>query len=166
MGDISISKRQPTAFSFDYPKTWRITTETSPVMHYRDVHVALNSFGRDRFQVHDFNTAPNTYEYGNDATLKQMPAGAVYLDVATWEGPPPPPDFMAPDTSDLEISVRLDKPPDLKTGDKELRARDIEFRKGGRNWSIFVYERAPFGEENSSLAHRILNSMRFEPAKK
>jgi hypothetical protein len=120
------------SYRFDYPKGWKITTETSPVMHYRQVQVALNNFGKERFQVLDFNTAAHPDAYGVATTLKQLPAGAIYLDIATWGGPPLPPDFKFADTPAEEIAAQLARAPEPDREDKQLFFSQIEFCKGGR----------------------------------
>jgi hypothetical protein len=145
-------------FHFQYPSTWKINTQNIPVMHYRDVFVSLNS--AEPHTVGDFQTESNRWAYGPDETIKQLPAGTVYMDVGYWDGPWPRwgagiQEMNAADLSDL-----------LKTNREELVGslirRQIEFSKWGRRWSVCVYMHAPGEEARRQSVDQVLKSFHFD----
>lgn len=147
-------------FHFQYPTTWGINTEVVPVMHYREVFVSLSN--AEHLRVGDLHVATNIWKYGSAETIKQMPAGAVYMDIAWWECPGPLPRF-GPGIQDMEaadLSALLNKSKEEK--DKQLITRTIEFSKWGRRWSIMVYMHGPVGEDQRQLIEQILRSFRFD----
>jgi hypothetical protein len=149
-------------FHFECPASWKINEETIPVMHYRDVFVALNSMGTDHFTLRELETSPGTWQFGFPEILKQLPAGAVYMDIGWWEGPGPMARF-GPDVHEMEAS---DLTPLLKAAKEDevdgLITRQIEFHKWGRHWSIVIYMRPPIGGDQRRVTDRILASFRFD----
>jgi hypothetical protein len=149
-------------FHFQYPATWGINNEIVSVMHYRDVFVSLNSSGRST--VDDLQVTTNTWEYGPAETIKQLPAGTVYMDIGWWEGPGPLPRF-GPGIHEMEaadLSAVLKQSQEETKLDKQLVTRTIEFSKWGRRWSIVVYMHAPVGEDRRQLMEQVLESFRFD----
>jgi hypothetical protein len=146
-------------FHLQYPATWKINTETIPVMHYRLVFVSLNSV--ECFTVGNLQTSENTWQYGSAETIKQLPAGAAYMDIGWWEGPPGP--RWGPDIHEMEAA---DLSALLKTNHEEkedgLVVRQVEFHKWGRSWSIMVYIRPPVSRENHYAMEKVLNSFHFD----
>ena len=145
-------------FHFQYPAPWRINTDVVSVMHYREVFVSLNSAARST--VGDFQVSTNTWGYGAPETNKQLPAGAVYMDIGWWEYPAPRfgPGIHEMGGADLSALSK----PDEETKDKQLVTQMIEFSKWGRRWSIVVYMRAPFSEDQRQVMEQILKSFHFD----
>jgi hypothetical protein len=145
-------------FHFQYPAAWKINTQVIPVMHYRDVFVSLNS--AEPHTVADLQVSSNTWGYGAPETIKQLPTGAVYLDIGYWDGPwprwgPRIQEMNAADISDLLKTNRED------SADGLIR-RQIEFSKWGRHWSICVYMHPPVSGERRQLMEQVLKSFRFD----
>jgi hypothetical protein len=149
-------------FHFEYPTSWKINAEAIPFTHYRQVFVALNSMGEDHLTVRELKTSTSTWEFGTPEILKQLRAGAIYMDIGWWEGPGPLPRF-GPGMHEMEGRELTAL---LKTA-KEVEAdglimRQIEFHKWGRSWSIMVYLRPPISEDQRPLIERVLASFRFD----
>jgi hypothetical protein len=134
------------------------------VQHYRDVLVALNSMGKPGFQIRDLETSPGSMEFSAETTARQLPAGAAYLDIAWWGGPPgwePEASKEVADTSAILAGVArslVDSP-----GDKALIERHVGFQKWGKHWSVDVYLHPPFSRETGEEMQRVLTSIRFDP---
>jgi hypothetical protein len=145
-------------FHFHYPAAWKIDMDGIPVMHYRNVFVALNS--AERHTVGELEVSTNTFEYGVPTTIKQLPAGTAYMDIGCWDGPWP---RFGPNIHEMEAA---DLSTLLKTNDEKkadgLTTRQIEFHKWGRFWSIIVYMRPPMSQENRQLIEYALESFRFD----
>jgi hypothetical protein len=147
-------------FHFQYPATWKINTEVVPVAHYRVVFVSLNS--AETCTVEDLQTSTNTWKYGSPETAKQLPAGTVYMDIGWWEDPWQP--RFGPGVHEMEaadLSGPLEKNKE-EAKNKDLIAREIEFSKWGKNWSIWVYLRTPVSDEKRRLMDQVLKSFRFD----
>lgn len=127
-------------------------------MHYRDVFVSLNS--AQRHTVGDLQVSTNEWEYGSPTTIKQLPAGTIYMDIGYWDGPWP---RFGSNIREMEAA---DLSEVFKTNDEEktvgLITRKIEFHKWGRYWSIMIYMRTPVSEKNRQLMERVLKSFRFD----
>ena len=67
-------------FRFEHPASWKVDIEPFPLTHYRLVFCALNSLGKDRFKIREYQTGTNTFEFGVQAITNQLPAGAAYLE--------------------------------------------------------------------------------------
>ena len=145
-------------FHFQYPATWKISTDVVSVMHYREVLVSLNI--TERLTVGDLRVSTNGWGYGAPETIKQLPAGAVYMDIGWWEYPAP---RFGPGVHEMEATDLSALPLQSEaTKDKQLITQTIEFSKWGRRWSIMVYLRAPFSEDQRRLMEQILHSFRFD----
>ena len=145
-------------FHFQYPATWGINTDVVSVMHYREVFVSLNSASRSTDG--DLQVSTNTWGYGAPETIKQLPAGAVYMDIGWWEYPGPRfgPRIHEMEATDLSALPRQSD----ETKDRQLATQTIEFSKWGRRWSIVVYMRAPFSKDRRQLVDQILKSFHFD----
>jgi hypothetical protein len=148
-------------FRFEYPSSWKTSTQAFSVSHYRDVFVSLSSFGKDHFALREQQLSSNTWALSPATITNQLPAGAVYLDIGWWEGPWPRfgPSIHEVEAADLSGLLKTTKD---KTYDARLVTREVEFSKWGRHWSIAVYLHLPVSEDQRQSVKRILESFRFD----
>ena len=147
-------------FHFEYPPSWKISTQQFPVTHYRNVFVSLNNFGADRFALREQEVATNRWEFGLRTITNQLPGGAIYLDIGWWEhlGPRFGPGIHEMEAADLSPLLKMAKAE--KTDG--LVTRRIEFHKWGRRWSIMGYLRTPVSQEDRQTVEKILESFHFD----
>ena len=154
-------------FRFQYPKAWKVKWGGQPVCHYRCVFLTLNSMGADGFQVRNMKVR-NGYEYSDETTIQQLPAGAAYMDIGILRGPPGVGDGVGEMESN-DLHAFLPGIPSIENSDKQLVKQQFGFRKAGELWAFFVYLRAPFSDEKRQNLVRVLESFRFDgetPARK
>ena len=147
-------------FRFEHPASWKVDIEPFPLTHYRLVFCALNSLGKDRFKIREYQTGTNTFEFGVQAITNQLPSGAAYLDIGWWEWPAPRfgPNIQEMTASDLSGILATAR----ETETADLVERRVEFWKWGRRWSITAYLRPPVSVETRRAIERVLASFRFE----
>lgn len=146
-------------FHFAYPVSWKINTDCGPVEHYRDVFVAVNSFGKQHFMLREQLVATNTWEFGGPIMTNQLPPGSIYVDIGWWEGPWP---RFGPGIKEMQRADLSTVAEDDYQIMPSLMTRKFEFFKWGRRWSIVVYRRPPVSRENDALLKHILQSFHFD----
>jgi hypothetical protein len=129
-------------------------------MPYRQVFCALNSRGKDRFAIRERQTATNTWEFGVQVVINQLPPGAAYLDIGWWEGRAPRfgPNIHEITGCDLSSVLQAAK----ATEGPDLMRREAEFSKWGRRWSIVIYFRPPVSVETREAMERVLASFCYD----
>ena len=148
-------------FSFDHPESWALSEGPEWTYRYGEGLASLNNIGRSPFWLTEQETLPNQREYGPGAFLKQLPSGAVYLEVGLSYGPPIRPQDYGPEmeASDLSSPMQEAAWETLMGG---LQRYQLRFDKWGRWWNLVAYLREPVQKEDQSTAERIFNTFRFD----
>ncbi len=147
--------------SFDYPEGWGLSEGPEWTYQYGEGLASLNNLGRSPFWLTEQETLPNQREYGPGAFLKQLPSGAVYLEVGLCYGPPIRPEGYGPEMEDSDLSSLMDGA-NWETLMGGLQRYNLRFDKWGRPWNLVAYLREPAQEEDRSTVERIFNSFRFD----
>jgi len=149
-------------FSFDYPEVWALSEGPQWTYMYGEGLASLNNLGQSPFWLTEQEMFPNEWEYGPGAFLKQLPSGAVYLEVGLSGGPPIDPQYYGPEMEASDLSSLMDGA-DWETLEGGLQRYNLRFDKWGRSeWNLVAYLREPLQEEDRSIVEHIFNTFRFD----
>ena len=149
-------------FGISVPAGWTIVPGRFHVSHYRYVQLTLNNCNDIDLRVKDRTEGSRT-SYGPSTVSLQLPPGAVYIDVAKWDGPPtlmPPIAWSPDDLPEARIARFLADTP-VRWETTELEAYKIDFLKWGWSWDIRIYCRKPFERRDLEDAFQIVRSLKF-----
>ncbi len=148
-------------FSFDYPEVWALSEGPEWTYRYGEGLASLNNLERSPFWLTEQEMTPNSREYGPGAFLKQLPSGAVYLEVGLSYGPPIRPQDYGPEMEASDLSSLIHEA-DWETLMGELQCYQLRFDKWGRWWNLVAYLREPVKEGDRSTVERIFKGFRFD----
>ena len=160
-GEWVTYRNEESHFSFDHPEGWALSEGPKWTYHYGEGLASLNNLGRSPFWLTEQEMAPNQREYGPGAFLKQLPSGAVYLEVGLSYGPPIRPQDYGPEMEASDLSSLMQEA-DWETLMGGLQRYQVRFDKWGRPWNLVAYLREPVREEDRSTVERIFNGFRFD----
>jgi hypothetical protein len=149
-------------FRVSVPVSWTVVPGRFHVSHHRYVQLTLNNCNDPDLRVKDWTEGTRT-TYGPSTVSLQLPPGAVYIDVAKRDGPPPlmPPFAWLPDDLPESKIARFLADTPVHWDTAELKAYEIDFLKWGWNWDIRIYCRKPFEKCDLEEAFQIVRSLRF-----
>jgi len=149
-------------FSLDAPPGWRVAEGYTMIYRYRSGLAAVNSLGRDGFWITQQQTGPSSWGYNPEVVLKQLPPGAVYLEVGLIEGPLCAPQDYGPEMEAQDLTPVRGKAEWEELVPGKLSRLELRFDKWGRTWSLLAYLAGPVAEADRRALDRVLDSLHFD----
>lgn len=146
-------------FTMTLPNGWSATPTFFSMMHYRDVFLCINSQGKQALRV-THKRKGNTETYNPETVAEQLEPGAVYIDVAYFEGPGGKRSVRGkPDTVGSRPFQEKVEPTRLADG--KLSRIEESFIKDERRWHVYAYFREPVKRDVRVKAEQLLRSFQF-----